>query len=80
VPFKLQSNNNYVLRSSVTLELCSQYLLGRCSGQLRKRYAGANIVYFRAERVYILEHRFASKSFAAIREAFSNVFIMTKEY
>jgi hypothetical protein len=31
-------------------------------------------VYSRAERVFILEHYFASKSFAAVREAFSNVY------
>jgi hypothetical protein len=30
------------------------------------------MVYSRAERVFILEHYFASKSFAAVREAFSN--------
>jgi hypothetical protein len=28
----------------------------------------------RAERVFILEHHFASKSFAAVREAFSNAY------
>jgi hypothetical protein len=28
----------------------------------------------RAERVFILEHYFASKSFAVVREAFSNVY------
>jgi hypothetical protein len=31
-------------------------------------------VYSVAERVFIPEHYFASKSFAAIREAFSNVY------
>jgi hypothetical protein len=30
----------------------------------------------RAERVFILEHYFASKSFAAVREAFSNAFLI----
>jgi hypothetical protein len=30
------------------------------------------MVYSRAERVFIVEHYFASKSFAAVREAFSN--------
>jgi hypothetical protein len=30
------------------------------------------MVYSRAEHVFILEHYFASKSFAAVREAFSN--------
>jgi hypothetical protein len=32
------------------------------------------MVYSRAERVYIFEHYLASKSFAALREAFSNVY------
>jgi hypothetical protein len=31
-------------------------------------------VYSQAERVSILEHYFASKSFAAVREAFSNTY------
>jgi hypothetical protein len=30
------------------------------------------MVYSRAERVFIIEHNFATKSFAAVREAFSN--------
>jgi hypothetical protein len=47
-------------------------LLRRCSRQWRKSCAGANMVYSRAERVFILEHIFASKSFAAVRESFSN--------
>jgi hypothetical protein len=54
-------------------------LLGRCSRQLRKNFAGANMVYSRAERVFILEHYFASKSFVAIREAFSNAHPDKKE-
>jgi hypothetical protein len=41
---------------------------------LRKSCAGANVVYSRAERVFILEHYFASKSLAAVREAFSNAY------
>jgi hypothetical protein len=32
------------------------------------------MVYSRAERVFILERYLASKSFAAIREAFSNAY------
>jgi hypothetical protein len=32
------------------------------------------MVYSRAERVFILEHYFASKSFVAVREAFSNAY------
>jgi hypothetical protein len=31
-------------------------------------------VYSRAERVFILEHYFESKSFVAVREAFSNAY------
>jgi hypothetical protein len=56
----------------VTLGSRSLWLLDRCSRQLRKSCANANMVYSRAERVFILEHYFASKSFAAVREAFSN--------
>jgi hypothetical protein len=47
-------------------------LLGRCSSQLRKTYAGANTLYSRAERVFILEHYSALKSFAAVREVFNS--------
>jgi hypothetical protein len=32
------------------------------------------MVHSPTERVFILEHYFASKSFAAVREAFSNVY------
>jgi hypothetical protein len=32
------------------------------------------MVYSRAECVFILEHYFASKSFAAVREGFSNAY------
>jgi rRNA maturation protein Rpf1 len=32
------------------------------------------MVYSRAERVFILEHYFASKSFPAVREAFSSAY------
>jgi hypothetical protein len=35
-----------------------------------KSSAGGNMVYSRAESVFILEHYFASKSFAVDREAF----------
>jgi hypothetical protein len=45
-------------------------LLGRWSGQLRKNCAGANMVYSRAESVFVLEHYFSSKSFAIVRETF----------
>jgi hypothetical protein len=50
----------------------SPWLLGRCSRQLRKSCAGPNMVYSRTERVFVLEHYFASKSFAVVHEAFSN--------
>jgi hypothetical protein len=58
----------------VTLDSRSPLLLGRCSRQLRQSCAGANMVYSRAERVYILKHYFVSKSFIAVREAFSNAY------
>jgi hypothetical protein len=41
---------------------------------LRKSYVGADMVYARAESMFILEHYFASKSFAAFYEAFSNAY------
>jgi hypothetical protein len=50
----------------------SHWLLGRCPWQLR--CADANMAYSRAEHVFILEHYFATKSFAAVREAFSNAY------
>jgi len=46
-------------------------LLGRCSSQLRRSRAGANIMYSRAERVFILV--FASKSFTVVREPYQCV-------
>jgi hypothetical protein len=58
----------------LTLESRLPWLLGRCSRQLRKSCVGANMVYSRAERVFVLEHYFASKSFAAVCEAFSNAY------
>jgi hypothetical protein len=58
----------------VTLESRSPLILGLCSRQLRKSCSDANMEYSRAERVFILEHYFASKSFAAVREAFSNAY------
>jgi hypothetical protein len=45
------------------------WLLGCCSYQLRKSCAGANMVYSREKRVFILEYYFSSKSFAAVCEA-----------
>jgi hypothetical protein len=52
----------------------SPLLLGRCSRQLRKSCAFANMVYSRAERVFILEHYFSKKSFAAVCEVFINAY------
>jgi hypothetical protein len=48
--------------------------LGRCSRELRRSCAGAKMVYSRTELAFILGHYFASKSFAAVPEAFTNVF------
>jgi hypothetical protein len=61
----------------VTLDSRSPWLLGRYSRQLRKSYGGANMMYSRTERVFILEQHFASKSFAAVREALA---IRTRKY
>jgi hypothetical protein len=48
-------------------------LLGRSSRQLRESCASANMVYSRAEHVFVLELYIASKLFAAVREAFSKL-------
>jgi hypothetical protein len=58
----------------------SPMLLGRCSFQLRKSRAEANMVHSWADRVFVLEHYFPSKSSAADREALSNVYILTRKY
>jgi hypothetical protein len=60
--------------SSMTLESRSPLLLGHCSRQLHKSCTGADMVYSRAECVFILEHYFTSQSFAAVYEAFSNAY------
>jgi hypothetical protein len=52
----------------------SPWLLGRCPSQMCRSSTGVNMVYSRAEQVFIFEHFFASKSFAAVREAFSNAY------
>jgi hypothetical protein len=49
-------------------------LLGRWSRQLRKNCARVNMVYSRAERMFIFEHYCAPKSFSVLREAFNNVY------
>jgi hypothetical protein len=41
---------------------------------LLKSSAGANMVYSRAERMFILEHYFTWKCFNSVREALSNVY------
>jgi hypothetical protein len=58
----------------VTHESRSPWFLGHCSRQMRKSNAGANMVCSWAERVFVLEHCFASKLFAAVREAFRNAY------
>jgi hypothetical protein len=55
----------------MTLESSSPLLLGRCSRQLRKSCADANM-HSRAERMFILEYYFASKSFAAVLKVFTS--------
>jgi hypothetical protein len=42
---------------------------------LFKSCDGAKMVYSRAERVFILEHYFASRSFASVCVAFSNAYL-----
>jgi hypothetical protein len=72
---KLQSSPpvcNTFPKLPVTLESRSELLPGRCSRQLRIRRPSANTVYG-YQSVFILEHNFASKSFAAIREALNDV-------
>jgi hypothetical protein len=44
------------------------------SRQLRKSCTGVNMVNSRTERVFFLKHCFASTSFDAVREAFSNAY------
>jgi hypothetical protein len=58
----------------VTFESIAPCLIGRCSRQLRKNCVGVNMVYSRTESVFIPKHYFTSKSLAALREAFSNVY------
>jgi hypothetical protein len=52
----------------MTLESRSSLLLGRCSRQLLKSCAAANMVYSRAE------HYFTSNVFAAFREVFISAY------
>jgi hypothetical protein len=47
---------------------------GRCSHHLRKNCAGEKMMYSRTKRAFILEYYIASKSFAAVREACSNIY------
>jgi hypothetical protein len=53
--------------------------MSRCKDNIEKHlkeigYADANMVYSRAERVFVREHYFASKSFAAVRGALNNAY------
>jgi hypothetical protein len=64
---------NWLPVSPMTLESRSHPLLGCYSSHLRKSFSGAN-VYSWAEHVFILEHYFSSKSFAAVRDAFSSAY------
>jgi hypothetical protein len=41
---------------------------------MRKSCEGANMVKSRAERLFILEHYFAWKSFVAVSKTFSNAY------
>lgn len=45
------------------------------SRQLRKNCTGANMVYSGADRVFLPDHYFASKSFAAFRKVFTNSYL-----
>jgi hypothetical protein len=49
-------------------------LLGCCCHKLGKNSTGASGVYPRAEHAFVLDHYFTSELFAAVHEAFSNVF------
>jgi hypothetical protein len=61
------------LRSStVTLQSWSPFFVRLLLIQVAQNYAGAKMVYSRA--VFILENYFATKSFSALPEAFSNAF------
>jgi hypothetical protein len=68
----LQMKSEARLHPCMKVKLRSPWLLGRCSRQLRESSAGANMLYSRAERVFILDHYFAQKSFSAVREALSS--------
>jgi hypothetical protein len=85
VQFKTQPNNNYVLwynnettswstNDSRDAGVKIIWLLGRCARQVRKRYAGTNMVNLWAECVFIHERYFPSKSSAAVRETFSDAY------
>jgi hypothetical protein len=79
---KRKPRNNYILRhanevrsgsssmSAVTLML-SPLLLGLCSRQCAKAVQVRTWIYSLAECIFILERYFTSKSFTALREAFS---------
>jgi hypothetical protein len=54
---------------------CHPWLPGYCCRQLRRSTAGASVLYSLAERVFVLEHSFASKPFAIVREGFSSAYL-----
>jgi hypothetical protein len=58
----------------MTLESGSPWLLSHCSCELRKSCAASKIGVFTSRTLFILKHYFASKSFSAAREAFSNAY------
>jgi hypothetical protein len=60
-PFRVTDSPNLTADTRVK----ATKLPGRCTRQLRNSYAGANTVHSWAERMFILEHYFASKSFSS---------------
>jgi hypothetical protein len=46
---------------------------------MRRSWTDANMLYSRAERVLILQHKFLLKSFAAVREALRKFYLDKKE-
>jgi hypothetical protein len=58
----------------VTLESVSVRLLGCYCRQLRRSCADAHVTYSRADCVLIHESFFSTRSFAAVREAFSKAY------
>jgi hypothetical protein len=84
VPFKTQPNNSYIIRYKTEIKeghlrvIASAMTLESVlpsSAPVAQTCACSKMVYSRAECVFILEHYyFASKSFAAVGEAFGNAY------